>query len=423
MTGPRIAIIGAGPSGLAAIRALREAGLDPVAFEQSDRVGGNWVYSPDPGHSSVAETTHLISSKRLSQYRDFPMPADFPDYPSHRQLLEYFEGYARRFDLHPAIRFGTAVRRVTKRPGDRWALDVGAGPPEEFDHLLVANGHHWDPRWPEYPGTFTGEYLHSHGFKRAEPFRGRRVLVIGGGNSACDIAVETGRVAAWTGLSWRRGYYLFPKLMFGQPPDVINARIRWIPAPIRRRLQWLSWRLLTGGNAPYGLPEPDHAILRSHPVLNSELPYYLRHGRVHSYPAVTGFDGPLVRFSDGRAEPFDAVIAATGFRISFPFFDRALVSFDDDQVPLYLRVFPAEHSTLYFIGLVQPSGAIWPLAEAQARLVAARITGRYRLPADHATRAAEEVGAIRRRWVESPRHAIEVDYHEHLHELERALRG
>ena len=423
MTAPRVAVIGAGPSGLGALRSLRDAGLDPVAFEQSGRVGGNWVYSPEPGHSSVSETTHLISSKRLSQYRDFPMPSDYPDYPSHRQLLAYFEAYARHFDLIRSIRFETAVRRATKLPGERWLLELAGGGREEFDHLLVANGHHWDPRWPDYPGRFEGEYLHSHGFKRAEPFRGRRVLVIGGGNSACDIAVETGRVAAWTGLSWRRGYDLLPKLMFGQPPDVLNARMQWIPAPLRRRLQWLSWRVLTGGNAPYGLPEPDHDIVRSHPVLNSELPYSLRHGSVHPYPAVTAFDGPRVRFADGRVEPFDVVIAATGFRISFPFFDPGLLAFDDDRVPLYLRVFSPEHPTLYFIGLVQPSGSIWPLAEAQARLVAARINGRYRPPSDLATRAAADAETIRTRWVATPRHAIEVDYHHHLGELERALRS
>jgi hypothetical protein len=416
-----VAIIGAGPCGLAAAKELAAAGIAPVVFEKSDRVGGNWVYSPEESHSSVTETTHIISSKRYSQYRDFPMPADYPDYPSHRQLLRYFESYAERFGLGRLIRFRTEVRHCTKLPGERWRLALSDGGAEEFEVLLVANGHHWDPRWPRYPGTFSGRLLHSHAFKTAQPYRDRRVLVIGGGNSACDIAVETSRVAERVGISWRRGYYVVPKLMFGQPPDVLNARLRWLPSAVRQRLHALSWRVITGGNAPYGLPEPDHRILGSHPVLNSELLYFLRHGRIAPYPEIERFDGEEVRFVDGRSERFEVVIAATGFRISFPFFDRSLIDFDDGEVPLYLRMFHPAHPTLMFIGLVQPLGSIWPLAEAQGRLVSRYLEGTFRLPPgiDRAIRG--EVAAIKRRFVASPRHSIEVDYHDYLASLERAV--
>jgi len=417
---PRIAIIGAGPSGLGAARELIEAGFTPVIFEKSDRIGGNWVYSPAEGHSSVYETTHIISSKRHSQYRDFPMPASYPDYPSHQQLLRYFESYADRFGLTRLIRFESVVRRAAKLPGDRWRLSIGEPAEEEFDFLLVANGHHWDPRWPEYPGRFDGEYLHAHAFKRAEPYRGRRVLVVGGGNSACDIAVETSRVAERVGISWRRGYYVIPKLMFGQPPDVINARTQWLPAPVRRILHAWSWRIVTGGNAPYGLPEPDHAIDRSHPVLNSELLYFLRHGRIEPFPDVARLEGGKVLFVDGRSVGFDVVIAATGYRISFPFLDRSVVDFGDGEVPLFLRMFHPEHRTLIFVGLVQPIGAIWPLAEAQGRLVARYLTGRFRLPLDLKAAIAAELAGIRGRFVSTPRHVIEVDFHRYLRALEGA---
>lgn len=419
---PRIAIIGAGPSGLAALKVLRQAGLtDTEAFEQGDRVGGNWVYSSKVGHSSVFETTHIISSKRLSEYSDFPMPAEYPDYPSHRQLLEYFEAYARHFDLHPAIRFRTQVAKANPEPSGGWRLTLGDGTIELFDHLLVASGHHWDPRVPSYPGKFAGELLHSREYKTSEPFRARRVLVLGGGNSAADIAVETSRVSAHTGLSTRRGYYIVPKFMFGVPTDALNARLLWVPRAIRSWIHRLGWRLETGGMAGYGLPDPEHGILDAHPTVNSELLYFLRHGKIQPYPDIARFEGKTVHFIDGRAELFDSIIAATGFRITFPFLERSLVDFSEGAVELYLRVFHPSMKHLYFIGLVQPQGCIWPLAEAQAQVVAATIQGRVRLPANLAERAGEEAGRIERRYTASARHTVEVDYHEYLRELQRTV--
>jgi cation diffusion facilitator CzcD-associated flavoprotein CzcO len=416
-------VIGAGPSGLAAAKQLLEAGMTRVTvFEKGSRVGGNWVYSPEESHSSVFETTHLISSKRLSQSSDFPMPREYPDYPSHRQLLRYFEDYAARFELERVIRFGAEVVRAAKLPGERWEIALAGGEVDSFDHLLVCNGHHWLPRWPKYPGSFSGPLIHSHQFKTSDPFLGRRVLVIGGGNSACDIAVETCRVAEHVGISWRRGYFVIPKLVFGTPPDVFAGRSRRLPAWIRQRVLTWMWRVTTGGTAPYGLPKPDHPILASHPVVNSELLYFMRHGRIHPYPDVRRFDDDVIEFTDGRREAFDSVIAATGFRIAVPFLDRSVVDFDKEDVPLYLRMFHPDHPTLFFIGLIQPAGCIWPLAEAQARLAAAWIAGRWQRPSR--IKALAE-GALRRhrgRYIDSPRHTIEVDYHEHLSELRRAFR-
>ena len=421
-TGATVAVIGAGPSGLTAAKHLLQAGISRVTvFEQSHRVGGNWVYTPGESHSSVFETTHIISSKSLSQFADFPMPAGYPDYPSHRQVLEYFERYADRFGLREVIRFDAEVTAARRTPGGGWDLTLDDGTSGHFDHLLVCNGHHWLPRWPDFPGEFTGTLLHSHHYKSAAPFAGSRVLVIGGGNSACDIAVETGRVAAHVGISWRRGYYVVPKLVLGLPPDVLDARTRWLPAPLRRRLFRLIWRLSTGGAAPYGLPEPDHPILSTHPVVNSELLYFIRHGRVHPYPDVRRFAGTRIEFADGRSAEFDTVVAATGFRIAFPFLEPGVAEFGDGEVPLFLRVFHPVERDLFFIGLIQPAGCIWPLAEAQARLVANWIAGRWELPSDLRSRIDADLARRRSRYLGTPRHAIEVDYHEHLAELAAAL--
>ena len=414
-------MIGAGPSGLAALKVLRQQGFTgAIGLEQSDRVGGNWVFSPVPGHSSVFETTHIISSKSLSEYSDFPMPAHYPDYPSHRQMAEYFENYAAHFDLHAQIRFGVRIERAEPIESG-WRLTLSGGTIEDYDAVLVASGHHWDPRMPSYPGRYTGQLLHSREFKSAAPFRGSRVLVIGGGNSACDIAVETSRVALACRISTRRGYYIVPKFMFGVPADLLNAGMQWLPALLRHRLSRWTWRLVTGGMARYGLPEPTHGITEAHPTVNSELLYFIRHGKIHPRPDITGFDGLRVHFADGRSEEFDTIIAATGFKISFPFLDRSVVDFSEGLVPLYLRVFPPRLAGLYFIGLVQPQGCIWPLAEAQARVVAGVLAGELRLPADLDEAARRDAARISDRFTPSARHTVEVDYHDHLRELHRAL--
>jgi cation diffusion facilitator CzcD-associated flavoprotein CzcO len=419
----RVAVIGAGPCGITAAKNLLQVGLrDVLVYDRNAEVGGNWIYSPEPSHSSVFETTHIISSKALSEYTDYPFPPATPDYPGHLELKAYFQGYARHFGVTPLIRFRTEVAKAEPvEEGRAWRLTLGSGETERFDHLVVASGHHWDPRWPAYPGRFEGEYLHSHGFKRAAPFAGKRVLVIGGGNSGCDIAVETARRAAFTGISMRRGYYFVPKLLFGLPSDQLHARFEWVPRPLRARLLRVLLRALVGDPAGYGLERPDHEFLASHPVVNSELLYFIRHGRVHPRRDVARFEGKTVHFEDGRAEDYDAVIACTGFRISFPFLDETLVDFSSGAVPLFLRAFHPRHPNLYFVGLLQPIGCIWPLADLQGQLVANKVVGSYRLPSDLEARIAEENSHVARTFMSTPRHSIEVDYYAFRRELRREV--
>jgi hypothetical protein len=423
-TSARVAVIGAGPSGITAAKNLLQVGIhNLVVFEKGDQVGGNWVFSPKLSHSSVFETTHIISSKSLSQYLDYPMPEDYPDYPSHKQILAYFQSYARHFGVEPYIRFNTEVVKVVKNSDDTWALTLADSSTETFDHLIVCNGHHWNPRYPHYPGQeqFTGQFLHSHDYKTAAPFRDQRVLVIGGGNSACDIAVETGRVSQMTAISWRRGYYLLPKFIMGQPADVLNSRLLWIPKQLRAPILRYALQLNIGRNRAYGLQEPDQPLYAVHPVANSELLYFIRHGKVHPRRDIQKFEGKNIYFVDGRVEEYDVVIACTGFKITFPFFDPAFLSFEQGDVPLYKRVFHPQHRSLFFVGLVQPMGCIWPLSDAQAKLVANYIVGNYQLPADMHAQIAQDVQQIRQSFVDSPRHTIEVHYHDHLHDLLRAI--
>ena len=421
----RIAVIGAGPSGITAVKSLRAAGFAHVTgFDRNQAVGGNWLFAPEATHSSVFETTHIISSKTLSSYHDYPMPASYPDYPSHAQLAAYFQGYADQFGVTPHIRFGTEVLAAEPLPGDRWALrwrEDGLEHDATFDALVVANGHHWKPRMPEYPGHFTGRILHSHDYKRAAPFADQRVLVIGGGNSACDVAVETARVSAVTDLSWRRGYWIVPKFLFGLPADVVAERTRWLSRTVRGWLNARLLRVLQGPNARYGLPEPDHPFGATHPTVNSELLYAVRHGHIGARRDIARYEGRTVHFTDGTQAEYDTIIACTGYWIAHPFFRPEVVDFSRGPVPLYLRMFPARHPTLSFIGLFQPLGCIWPAAELQSRLLALRLSGRWSPPADLEAAIARELARPDYAQLDTPRHTITVDYHAFVGRLQAAL--
>lgn len=420
---PRIAVIGAGCSGLTSIKNLLQAKLtNIICYEQADQLGGNWVYTAKESHSSVCETTHIISSKKMSEFFDFPMPENYPDYPSHQQVLEYFQQYARHFGLEPYIRYRTPVLRVDKIEGQRWRLQLPNGEVDEVEHLLVANGHHAQPRHPELAGKFTGRYLHAHSFKNNRGFEDQRVLVIGAGNSGCDCAVEVSRVAAFTAISMRRPYYIIPKFIMGRPTDTFTKVLTYVPKFLRSPLQRLSLRLQIGRYKQYGLKEPDYPITATHPTLNSELLYKMRHGKVHPRTGIARIEGQQVWFDDGTQETYDSIIAATGYKIHFPFFDPAFIDYSDsERIPLYLRMFHPEHKSLYFIGLFEPTGCIWPLADLQAKLAVRHIAGHWKRPENIAELADADSDYIAREFASVKRHSIEVHYHPFRRRLEQAL--
>ena len=422
----KVAVIGAGPSGITALKNLLDRGITAVAFDRNHDIGGNWIYSEAESHSSVFETTHIISSRSLSEYEDFPFD-DFDtgvaDYPSHDELRRYFQAYGKKFDLYPHIRFGTLVQHCERRGPEEWVITFeqdGARIQETFTDLVVCNGHHWKPRVPEYAKDFAGQFLHSHQFKKAEPFRGKRVLVIGGGNSACDVAVETSRVSQKTAISMRRGYRIVPKFVFGKPADIVAQRFAWLPVKWRSKLNALLLNVLIGKNEAYGLPPVDHAFGATHPTINSELLYTIRHGKVHPYPDIQKIEGHTVYFTDGRSDDYDVIIACTGFILAHPFFDPTFLDYSEGEVPLYLKMLHPEYRNLYFVGMFQPLGCIWPGAELQARIMAAEIAGTWRRPDNIVQLIEKEVQQPHYRQVNSPRHTITVDYHLFRKELLRA---
>lgn len=423
----KIVVIGAGPSGITALKNMLDEQLDVVCYDKNDRVGGNWLYSDKPSHSSVFETTHIISSKTLSQYADFTFDEfdpTIPDYPSHAQLAAYFQAYAEHFGLHPYIQFNTAVSKVIRTKDGRWEVSThcnGRDAVSYFTDLIVCNGHHWKPRYPQYPGSFSGQFLHSHDFKKAQDFGSKKVLVIGGGNSACDVAVETSRVSKKTSISWRRGYRIIPKFFFGKPSDIVGKGMTWLPVKLRSMLSQLLIRIFIGKNANYNLPEPDHAFGATHPTINDELLYRIRHGKVDPKPDIDHFDQKSVFFKDGSNEEYDVIIACTGYIIAHDFFDQSFIDYSEGDVPLYLKMLHPEYDNLFFIGLFQPLGCIWPGAELQAKLVARQLSGKWKRPAHIKSLIQKEVTNPHYRQLKTPRHTITVDYHVFRRQLLKEL--
>lgn len=434
----RVCIIGAGSSGIAAAQVLHARGVDFDCFEVGSEVGGNWRYLNDNGMSSAYRSLHINTSRHLMEYRAFPMPEDLPDYPNHWQIAEYFDSYVDHFRFRDKITFRTEVVKVEPVGGGYdvtlRARDEHGEPCEpelrHYDNVIVANGHHWDPRWPEpsFPGaeSFPGEQMHAHYYKTPDVLSGKRVLVLGIGNSACDIAVESSRVADETYLAMRRGAHILPKYLLGVPTDhLTDSVIARTPLRVQQTLMAAMLRLSQGRVTDYGLPRPDHAVLHAHPTVSDELLTRLGHGDIQVRPNIDRFEGSKVFFADGSVAEVDTVVYCTGYKVSLPFFDERVVRTTDNHVDLYRRVVHPEHPGLYFVGLMQPLGAIMPLAEIQAQWVADLVTGEGALPSYD--RMREQIATydedLRRRYVASKRHTIEVDFHKYYVEIERERRA
>ncbi|MDH2413926.1 NAD(P)-binding domain-containing protein [Nocardioides sp. CER19] len=382
------AVIGAGPSGLAAARNLQRFGIEWTGYEMSDGVGGLWDI--DAPRSTVYESAHLISSKGTTQFAEFPMADSVADYPSHRELIAYFRDFAKHFGLTDGFRFGTEVTRVVPAAGGGYDV-TSVGPDgertEHHDGVLVANGTLSEPHVPTFEGTFSGEILHTSGYKSATVFAGKRVLIVGAGNSGCDIAVDAVHHAAAVDISVRRGYHFVPKYVFGKPSDSLNQG-RPLPAKIKQAVDSRVLRMFTGDPTKFGFPKPDHKLYESHPIVNSLILHHLGHGDLSVRADIERFDGSRVVFRDGTSDDYDVVVLATGYRLHYPFLDPGLLRWVPPAAPdLYLNVVNPDQPDLFVLGMIEASGIGWQGRYEQAELVASYLRARTERP--HAAAAFE----------------------------------
>ncbi|GAA1984578.1 NAD(P)/FAD-dependent oxidoreductase [Microbacterium pumilum] len=395
----RYAVIGAGPSGLAVARALQRAGVAFDGYEASKGVGGLWDI--DNPRSTMYESAHLISSRTTTEFAEFPMDSD-ADYPGHRTLLRYFRDFADHFGLTERFRFDTRVTEVEREGDGAWMLraegpstgsaTAGTIVEQRYAGVILANGTLAEPNVPSFRGEFTGELLHTSAYKSAQQLTGKRVLIIGAGNSGCDIAVDAVHHAASVDMSVRRGYYFVPRYLFGRPSDTLNQG-RPMPARIKQFIDTRVLKAFTGDPVHFGFPKPDYKLYESHPIVNTLILNHLGQGDLRVRADVDRFDGETVHFRDGSSGDYDLVLLATGYSLDYPFVDRSELNWSGYSPSLFLNVFPPSFNGLYVMGMIEASGIGWQGRYEQAELIAqylSALTDRPDAAADFRRRVADE---------------------------------
>lgn len=426
---PRTAVIGSGISGLTAGKALADKGVPYQCFEASDDIGGNWYFKNPNGHSSAYRSLHIDTSRQSLSFKDFPMPPHYPDFPHHSEVHAYLKEYAEKFGLRQHIRFNTRVQKAERLPQGGWRLTLANGAQEYFDALLVGNGHHWHPNWPTpaYPGKFDGTQIHSHDYiDPTEPLNlvGKRVLVVGIGNSAVDIVSELARkgVAEKVYISTRSGAYIMPKYLFGKPIDQVVKTTPWLHQGLQRWLGQILPRIASGRVEDFGLPKPNHKFLEAHPTVSSELLLRLGSGDAKAKVNVAALEGKQVRFEDGSREDVDVIIWSTGYKITFPFFDENFLSAPGNVLPLWKRMFKPEIDDLAFIGLAQTIPTLFPFVELQSKLAARWLAGEWLPPdAEEMRRDMAKDEAANAHYGKRQRHTMQVDYYSYEYEARRRM--
>jgi hypothetical protein len=357
---------------------LKRHGILFDAVEKCDQVGGNW-------YNGVYETVHIISSKKTTEYKDWPMPDTYPDFPSAEQMFTYMNNYCDFFKIRKHIQFRTEATDITALDqGKKWRVklkDLANNIEKEFVYkgVIIANGHHWNKRLPQYRGqdTFTGELIHSKDYKKPSQLIDKRVLIIGGGNSACDISVESARFAQEAHVSQRRGYWFLPRTIFGIP--LVEMVRPWMPLWMQRLLLRLAVQIIFGSYERYGLQRPDHRIFDVHPTINSELLHYIKLGEVHPHPDIECFlGGKKLKFVDGTEQEFDMIVCCTGYYTSIPLLDKYVKTVDN--VPQLLSgIFVPNMYNVYYLGMGQPRYGAGPLLTVGAEFIAKAIVTQEKL--------------------------------------------
>uniref|UniRef100_F6T1Q3 Flavin-containing monooxygenase 5 n=1 Tax=Xenopus tropicalis TaxID=8364 RepID=F6T1Q3_XENTR len=442
----KICVVGAGSSGLAAIKCCLDEDLEPTCFERYHDIGGLWRFKEDleDGRASIYKSVIINTSKEMMCFSDYPIPDDFPNYMHNSKIMDYFRMYAENFNLLKYIRFKTTVCSIKKCPdfakSGQWEIVTECDGKQDmgiYDGVLLCSGHHTFPHLPleSFPGIkkFKGQYFHSREYKYPHLFQDKRIIVIGIGNSGGDLAVELSSVAKQlTGylqvyLSTRRGAWIINRVHDeGFPLDVVLfSRFKNIIKEYMTTDMLNSWaekRLNARFNHEnFGL-KPKHRILSQHPTINDDLPNRIISGKVIMKANVKEFTETNAIFEDGTIEKnIDVVFFATGYSFSFPFFEDSVLKTENNKIPLYKFVFPPylEKPTVACIGLIQPLGAIMPVSEQQCRWAVRVFKGLCTLPSqqDMLADIACKKKHMECRYVTSPRHTIQVDYVDYMDEL------
>lgn len=356
----RYLIIGAGPVGLAHAKALKQAGFLFDHVDASEDLGGNWFHG-------VYETAHIISPRKVMEYTDFPMPADYPEFPSCHHMLKYYNDYADTFGIRDNIEFRKKVIFLQPVADSKWKAFFSDGEERDYTGVLVCNGHHWNKRMPEIKGNFAGEVMHSKDYKYPDQLRGKRVVVVGAGNSACDLASEAARVGKAAYLSVRSSAWFLPKLISGHPLSHFSKP--WVPAFIQKRLLKIGLKLMVGDMTSYGLPRPDHEVFEKHPTIGTEVLHYIKHGRLTPKKGIDYTEGNRVVFTDGSEVEADMIVAATGFYLSYPFLPKSLQKVEGAVAKVYGSCMLDDYKGLYLIGWEQARGGVGAMAPKGAEVL------------------------------------------------------
>jgi cation diffusion facilitator CzcD-associated flavoprotein CzcO len=341
------------------------------------------------------------------------MPENLADYPHHTQILGYLRDFADAFDLRRHVVFNAEVARIEPL-GGRWKVTLQDGRTAWHRGVICANGVTWLAATPEWPGSFAGELRHSVTYRGPAEFEGKRVLIVGLGNSGADIACDAARHAVSASVSVRRGYHFLPKHVYGWPIDVHFRRPDLLPAAVQALDLRAGVFAITGDTTRFGMPKPDHEFGQSHPLLNTQLLHHLGHGDIDIRPDIDHLDGPHVVFKDGSRLEVDLILAATGYRVQAPYLDDMLFEMKGLRAMQYLNVFNRSHHELFTLGFAEVAAGIYPLIDQMAHLLAQHLNDRLRRP-----QAAREFEAWKqqddfdprggKRFVESDRHANYVD--------------
>lgn len=365
-TEQKYCIIGGGPAGLCTAKNLKDLQIPFDAYEAASEVGGLWNINNE--RSSVYETAHLISSKKMTEFKDFPMPENTPDYPSHTLLFNYFVDYAHHFKIWEHYFLNTIVEKVEKVDAF-WDVTLSTGETKRYKGLLIANGTLSEPNMPNFKGNFSGELIHSKDYKSPDVFRGKRVLIVGAGNSGCDIAVDAIHHAKKVAMSVRRGYHFVPKYVFGKPADTLGGLIK-LPRKMKQKFDTflLGWFVLDAEK--YGFPKAEYKLYESHPIVNSLILHHLGHGDIEMKADIEHFDDKKVVFKDGKVEEFDLILLSTGYKLHYPFIDTKYLNWKNGCPQLFLNAFHPDYDNLFILGMLEATGLGWEGRNEQAKLVA-----------------------------------------------------